>query len=137
AFTVETWYKADTWPTNTDLVNRRRSSDNVGGFTLECGTDGKFVWYVHTDTWHATTSPTALSTGVWHHIVGVYTAGGGGSTLLMIDGVDNGRSTAVGSIATPVSPQFQLGSNISGAQKADGQLDEVALYNSAIADAVI
>jgi hypothetical protein len=134
SFAVEGWCKIDAFGSSFCLANRRTVS-NIGGFTLEAAADGKFYWYVYTDTWHSVISSRVMALGVWHHVVGVYAIGG--SALLMINGEDCGRAVGWGTVNNPASPLFRIGYNIAGALHSNGVIDEVAIYNSAIADATI
>lgn len=72
-------------------------------------------------------SPT-LPLGVWHHIVGVATAGAPGSMTLYIDGVFI-ATVAQSTDPTAATQFFALG--VPGQNFFDGMMDEIAIYPSA------
>ena len=130
---AEAWFKADTWTGNSCLINRRTTPGNVGGFSLEIVSTGQPYFHVHNGTtWQSIGGTRTLATGVWHHLVGVWAPGG---SLLMVNGEDCGRATFAGSMNNPAGPLFRIGHNIpSAALHPDGQIDEVALYSTNVAD---
>ena len=128
---VEAWFRADAWTVTTNLVSRRNTS-NVGGFTLEVAPGGVPYFHLHNGTtWTGIMGTRTLATGVWHHLCAMWAPGG--SSLLMVNGEDVGRASFAGGMNNPAGALFRIGYHVSGAV-ADGQIDEVALYNTPIPD---
>jgi hypothetical protein len=135
SFTVECWFKADAWTGGSFCLVNRRTVGNVGGFSLEINS-GQPFFHVYGATWASISNANrTLALGVWHHVVGVYHSGGSG--LLMINGEDCGRTGAFGTMNNPAGPLLRIGYNNAGGQCADGQIDEVAIYNTNLPDATI
>jgi Concanavalin A-like lectin/glucanases superfamily len=135
SFTVEAWFKADTWAGGSYCLINRRTAANIGGFSLEINA-GQPFFHVYSSNWsNITNASRVLALGVWHHVVGVYASNGQG--LLMVDGEDVGRTTTYGTINNPGGALFRIGFNIGGNIFADGIIDEVAIYGTTLADATI
>ena len=132
AFSVEAWFKMDTWAgTGTPIINRRTVT-NEGGFSIESDdTTGRIWFHVYSGgTWHNVQTQRPLAVGMWHHIVVTY------------DGVDNGYifinggyevgAGGLGAISNAGTQYIQIGRNVVTGECWPGNLDEVALYNAGL-----
>ena len=102
------------------------------GVSMWIDTSGKLNCDVLTGTGQIT-SPSALTTGVAHHVAVTWN----GTTLtLYLDGSSVGTSTP-GSLTIPSTPTFNIGANTAPGAFFTGQIDEPAFYGSALSAARI
>src|SRR5258708_4429553 len=98
---VEAWIKATSWVASASIVNRRTTA-NVGGFTLEVGnTSGQINFWVYVaGGWRVATTP-APTLGLWHYIVGTYD---GGAVRVYADGGPPASTSIGGTDNSPAAP---------------------------------
>jgi hypothetical protein len=99
SFTLETWVKVISYPGSTrDLVGKR------GSYFLQISSAGSILFKVKNDGTTATCSSNApISTGVWHHLAGVYDAGSD-TAYLYVDGILNQTETFTLGIEVNLQP---------------------------------
>ena len=132
--TVEAWIKTQLSGTQQAIVERYGwpGRDNKGGYALRLLSNGKLGFYTLADGQFAydfLQGSTTVSTGVWHHVAGVFD---GGQMRIYLDGVLDGSKA---STFTPTTGATDL---IIGARGSDatklfnGLIDEVRLTAGAL-----
>jgi hypothetical protein len=102
---------------------------STGGYRLSVASGlVKFEIYSNT-TSAALTGTTTVTTGVWHHLAGVF-EGGSGNMRVYLDGVQNGtkKGLAQGSSTTPL----EVGATVTSGSFSsffNGLIDEVRMSN--------
>lgn len=79
-------------------------------------------------------SRTALSAGSWHHVAVTYA---NGTAIIYLDGREDGRATVSGALVVNPGETTSLGAAPSASYPLNGAIDEVHLYNRALAPAEI
>ena len=87
-----------------------------------------------TGTWFTNYSSTPLSTGVWHHLVGVYD---GSNFILYVNGsLDNSTPVSGFNIATAASQtsgdDLLIGALPNNTENFNGDMDEVAIWSKVL-----
>ncbi|MGH1565197.1 beta-N-acetylglucosaminidase domain-containing protein [Mumia sp. DW29H23] len=134
-FTVEAWIKLDSIAASPgQAVVESYTGPAVNGFALRVDNGRLQGWSLGASSYGLVTGRTTLDTGTWHHVALTHD---GTRLTVYVDGV------ADGSVATSVTPSSGTSSIKLGARGDDaanqlaGDLDEVALYRSALsADAI-
>ncbi len=137
AFTAMSCVKLDITQ-NTEHITKQLSS--ARGFSLQNDDDGTDSWLLFVIAKTASTTmssgwpSTKISDGVWHHAAGVFIP----STAVQCwqDGV-LGNEKTTGVPATMYDPlnDVTIGARPDGSQPFDGLIDDVRLYNRALAAA--
>ena len=125
---AEAWVKASAWSAGS-IVNRR-TTGNVGGFTMEATASGQVQFFVYIGGgWYSTITPAALTTGVWHHLAGTYD---GASTRIYVDGQFSAQTAVAGVANNPAGALLLVGKNIAGSAYFNGLIDEPAVYATSL-----
>ncbi|RLE36802.1 hypothetical protein DRJ23_06845, partial [Candidatus Acetothermia bacterium] len=127
--TVEAWINPS-GPSGTQRIvsqDGAGSADNHFYLALE---GSKLSFAVYTNTWKKVTGTTALQTGTWYHVAGVYT---GSKLRVYLNGHLEKEITVSGQIgqgqsAAPVT----IGAKDGGSQGFNGTIDEVRIYADAL-----
>lgn len=137
-YSVEFWmYIAGGQSGGGNCIINRRNPSNQGGFTYEFGNANTINFHVDNGTaaWRAITT-TAISYGVWHHIVHTVDAAGNG--IVYVDNAVNVTGAQYATIGQPASMQFVLGrNNVSTTLYFNGSLDEVSIFPFALSAAQV
>ena len=136
ALTVAAWIKADTFLTS----DARILSKSVGGaeqdhyFMLSTVENGgiklRFRLKTGTTTSTLVASSGTLVAGQWIHVAAVYS---GSAMILYKDGVEVGRLTKTGALATNATTPVAIGRNPQAYGPFDGTIDDVRVYQRALA----
>jgi hypothetical protein len=119
--TVEAWVKLTADGTRHIILEK------WAGYTLEVASDGVPYFQVFNGSQLGTTSPSAISFGAWHHLVGTYNASSNNISIY-VDGALKASATVVGPISygsgvlRVSAPQF-------GGGAVNGQVDEARVYS--------
>jgi hypothetical protein len=139
-FTIELWAKpSSTAPDLFSPVCSLDASQNSGnsreGYLIYYdGATGKWNFRVGAFAGYAgTIEGGTVTTGAWHHIVGVYS---GSSITLYVNGVQAATGAATGFTPNATQP-FRIGATTIPNRTFDGWVDEVAFYGSALNAATI
>lgn len=134
-FTISVWTKLNTMTGYRRIIGKTNSGNSRANYGL-----GLFQGYKPgvianaTGTWFTNYSSTPLSTGVWHHLVGIYD---GSNFILYVNGsLDNSTSVSGFNIATAASQtsgdDLLIGALPNNTENFNGDMDEVAIWNKAI-----
>lgn len=128
--TVEAWVNITSWISGAAVFNRK-TAGNIGGYSLDLtSTSGTMQFRIYdAGAWRSVTM-TGFTIGVWHHVAGTYD---GSSILLYRNGIVSTPTTYSGSINNPASPLVQIGKDAAAAAYFNGTIDDVAVYNRALA----
>ncbi len=127
--TIAGWVKGDNWGTGVDVdIILRKGAENPNNYQLAIA-DGKVTLYLDDSDDKGYRGNTTLQTGVWYHVAATWD---GSIVSVYVDGVlDNKPTSRSGKIGTD-----KRGLAIGGLPKSDlldGALDDVRLYNRALA----
>lgn len=129
ALTIELWFKLNVDTTYNGLV----SAENCCTYRLMVDGSGRFYYDAgtHADT-SVSTGP-AISLGQFHHAAMVVT--GGGPAIIYLDGQSVSTNSAGVPAVLPSVSTFLLGAGESATvyTMQDGVLDEISIYNRALA----
>lgn len=135
-FTLSLLFNPDDVTSNSGLINKWSGASNRG-YEMFQRNDGKFTLEITSDgtsgTQDSVVSTTALSNGTWYLLTGVFEA----STRmeLYIDGSsDATNTTSIEASVYNSSASFRVGS-IDGASYANGQMNDLIIWNTALTDA--
>lgn len=134
--TVSFWVKFASFADYEACVSRWNEAGAVRSWAITCFSDGKLYVYNSSDgSGNAYISSTALSTGVWYHIVVVYDSSDAvtGKRIYINGSLDT--SGAMSGIKTGTSTALQIGNAVQfGGTTAyfDGQIDEVDIWSVAL-----
>jgi hypothetical protein len=129
---IETWFKYDPSSINGRAILNRRTSGNVGGYTLELSANNGITFYIYTSAWQSVyTGDNSLNPGQWYHVTGTYD---GSSLKIYVNGRLIQETTGVtGSINNPVAPSVWIGRNIATTTiYFDGNIDSTRIYSNAL-----
>ena len=131
---MEAWVKYSSNANYQEIVAKEcYGTAGCGGYALQITNTGKlrFLTYQGGTTYVAVVGATTLTTGVWHHVAGVFD---GTSTLrVYLDGVQDGTASSAGSAPTSGTGNLLIGRLSSSAQYYfSGLIDEVRVSNSAL-----
>ena len=131
AYTISAWVKRGTGNLQT-ICNNGKNAALQGGILL-WSVAGKIKLYHWDTTWRIVESDAVLSDGVWYHVAGTWD----GTTIkIYIDGVQQTSTfnTSILNYGTITQNTF-IG--IYNTYEWNGNIDEVALWNTALSDADI
>jgi hypothetical protein len=139
--TVSAWIKADSW-TGTPRIVAKGSSTANHQYSLGDSTDANtLAWNVGSNYSLSVIGTAFPSTGVWHHVVGVYSAS---LSAIYVDGAlansEDPVDPPIGSTADPLYiGGADAGSGIcnSATECFDGKIDDVRIYNRALTAAEV
>ena len=134
-FTISAWVNLNTMTGYRRIIGKANSDNSKANYGL-----GLFQGYKPgvianaTGSWFTNYSANALSTGVWHHLVGIYD---GSNFILYVNGtLDNSTSVSGFNIATAASAtsgdSLLIGQIPSGAENFNGKISNVSLFNEAL-----
>ena len=131
AITVEAWVKVNSTGAYQDIITRESygQSGTGGGYELSVTNLGKprLDLYQTPTTYTTVIGSTTISTGVWHHVAGVFD---GSQMRVYLDGVLDGTlSTSNGPVSGTSS--LKIG-RTSGGNYFNGLIDEARVSNSAV-----
>ena len=141
-FSLEAWVRLDTRKSGNGLhyLITDASDDQNDGFSLIVDTSNRPVFYVArtTSTRAVALSSQALSLGVTYHLVATYD---GARARVYVNGVERASVAYTGGITWNASRELYLASQRKSLHRSarwlDGKLDEVALYDRALAADVV
>jgi hypothetical protein len=141
-FSVETWVRLDTQKTGAGLhfLVTDAFSDMNDGFSLLVDAANRPQFYVaRSDTTRVgALASVALTLGATYHLVATYD---GSTARLYVNGIQRAAAAYTGGIAYNAARELYLGGQNKALNRAvrwlDGTLDEVALYNAALAPATV
>lgn len=130
--TVEMWLKPTAF-TQDSGVSGRAIANNIDGTTniyqLALDPTSGFVWVVDDSAGKNTISNnTTMTTGIWYHIVGTYTASTH-SVVLYINGTSVANNGGAGSFGVGTTG-FNIGQRADGVGSYNGSEDEVRISNT-------
>ena len=127
AVTLEAWIKLATNTTEQSII--RKGSVGIGGYALKVMGSGKLKFFAYqAASQEALTSATTITTGVWHHVAGVFD---GTQKRLYIDGVldKSLSSTFAPGAGTDV---LSIAATADGSDRMNGLVDEVRVTAAAV-----
>ncbi len=129
-FSVSVWFKSSS-ATQQFLIDNKTAGTNLAGYNIYLSASGAANFKVADGTTqHQTTSPTGLSDGLWHHLVGTRTSSG---LKIYIDGNQAGSLNNGGSHNVTNSTSMYFGSyNSTPGLPLSGSMDEVRFYSRAL-----
>ncbi|MBI5492005.1 MAG: LamG domain-containing protein [Deltaproteobacteria bacterium] len=130
AMTISAWFKLDVLNVNQILVAKWNAAPNLA-YALFITTANKGQFYVSSNG-TATSNivgSTVLTTGVWYHLVGVYT---GSQLQLYLNSVSDATPVTYSSGIYNCNQDFRLGINSGGLYPIDGTIDDVAIWSRAL-----
>lgn len=125
--TYECWFKISSYPGgSTSIMGNYDSAGSLKGAGFGLNSTGHVTWnLVNGSNAFVSITSSAVTTGVYHHIVGTYD---GTASKFYLDGSLVGSSTTT---FTPNTEQIQIGSSPFNDYNT-GYVDEVAVYNYAL-----
>ncbi len=142
-FSIVMWVNTTTTAGDTLALSRHKAGMNNGYFfninpTGGGGLANKASFYVSEFVSQSPTSTTSVNDGLWHQLVGVYTAGGMHS--IYVDGAPLEAATSSQTV-TDLGAPFLIGGvrEVAGTNNPEsrytGLVDEVQVYNQVLTDA--
>tara|TARA_R100000231_G_scaffold139256_1_gene119828 strand:+ start:1957 stop:3099 length:1143 start_codon:yes stop_codon:yes gene_type:complete len=128
---ISAWFKTSVTGTQKQIVTR--GPDWVmNGWSLFVRSNNQVAIMLNTSGNPLATSSSTVTDGQWHHVVGVRDSSGGtGSLKIYLDGVEAGSADG-GTDAMPNGSEVWIGSGTNGGSKMTGDIDEVAIWNTAL-----
>jgi hypothetical protein len=127
AFSIAAWVKLEALPAGEPLIFGKDTTL----FGLTYYSTGQTYFYGGTSGTNNLAS--AISTGVWHHIVGTTDPTASGvNTRLYVDGVEVASRTSLGAPTDNLLVNLLAGTNMARTAFLKGQIDELRLYDRAI-----
>ncbi len=144
-FSIVMWVNTTTTAIDTLALSKHKAGANNGYFfninpTGGGGLANKASFYVSEFVSQSPTSTTSVNDGLWHQLVGVYTAGGTHS--IYVDGLPL-ESTTISQTVTDLGAPFLIGGvrEVAGTNNPEsrytGLIDEVQVYSHALTDGQI
>jgi Concanavalin A-like lectin/glucanases superfamily len=137
-FSVEAWINRGTlretsfrWIVGKDTTNASREGWNLN---LESNTHTVRFERWSNNTMNMTESTTATVAGTWYHVVGTYD---GATMRIYLNGVQQGSLASTQSQANTAFPLRVGAIGATGGGKFHGNIDEVAVYNTALTAAQV
>lgn len=134
ALTVEAWVKYNANGAYQEVVAKEcYGTTGCGGYALQISSTGKlrFITYQGGTSYVAVVGATIVSTGVWHHVAGVFD--GTSTRRVYLDGVQDGTATSTGSAPASGTADLKIARLSSSAQYYfNGLIDEVRVSNGAL-----
>ena len=131
--TIEGWIKPATNNNSCSLLQKRTNS-NVGGYVLEVVNSQTIGFYIFVGgTFHALIPANSVTAGVWQHIAATYD---GAFMRIYVNGIEIANQAQTGAIDSVTAPII-IGRNIVVNSPYQGGIDELGLYNRALAAAEI
>jgi len=129
ALTIELWFKLNVDTTYNGLV----SAENCCTYRLMVDGSGRFYYDAGTHVDTSVSAGPAISLGQFHHVAMVVS--GGGPAIIYLDGQAISTNSAGVPAVLPSVSTFLLGAGESATTYAmqDGVLDEISIYNRALA----
>ena len=134
-FTISTWVNLETMSGYRRIIGKANSNNTRANYGLGFfGGNRPGVIANATGSWFTNYSANPLSTGVWHHLVGVYD---GSNFILYVNGsLDNSTSVSGFNIATAASAtsgdSLLIGQIPSGIENFKGSISNTAIFKQAI-----
>jgi hypothetical protein len=132
ALTVEAWIKYNSNGTYQEVIAKEcYGTAGCGGYALQITNTGKlrFILYQGGTAYVAVVGATTVSTGVWHHVAGVFD--GTSARRVYLDGVQDGSAASAGSTPASGTAPLQIGRLSSSAlYYFNGLVDEVRVSDS-------
>lgn len=140
AMTISAWIKVD-WDNSPDyprIVDKNSTSYRLA---IDRSSVAKSIFF-YINGQYAKSTANALNSDDWQHVVGVFDKSLHSSTKsikIYVNGneVTYGTQQSSGSDVTSVSDDLRIGSDITGDKYFAGNIDEVSLWNTALADDTI
>ena len=136
--TLEAWVKlndtAKTYFIATKQPSGTAGNNYSGNYEFRVGTDGRLSLLHQTSSstaYSSYTSSNSITAGNWHHVA--VTLAVGGSVGFYIDGLPAGRASQQGSFGMTTSEPLRIGTRKDGSSYFNGAIDELSLYNRALA----
>ena len=127
--TIEAWVNAPGASQGSPIL-QKRSSANVGGYTLEYFGNQSLQFCVQiSGTYQCITGVNIITNNVWTHVAGTYD--GTAVRLIINGGQFNLSQPATGSIDA-VSDPIVIGRNVVNNAAFQGSIDEIGVYNRAL-----
>lgn len=133
---VSMWFKTtSTFSSNEDLLSfglQTSVSVSTQRVFFTTGSGGVLVASINNGAGgYATTSYSGLNDGNWHHLVCIWEGGSVANGIkIYVDGSLASQATSTQSLTSAV--QFVIGENLHYNSNFNGQIDEVAVWNSAL-----
>ncbi len=126
------WFNSDDGASvgNNYVAQRFISQPRTGTYSrIALGiNNGKIAAYWYDGSYTVSDGSTTLSSGTWYHAALTYD---GATIRIFLNGSEDG-SFSESSLSAPSSNLFQIGQQISGERRYDGQLDDVRIYDRAL-----
>ncbi|HKR13834.1 MAG TPA: LamG-like jellyroll fold domain-containing protein [Pyrinomonadaceae bacterium] len=131
--TVEAWIKTTASSTEQGIVERYDDEGGTdGGYALRLHSNGKLAFYTLRDRdyhYDFVQGSTTISTGVWHHVAGVFD---GGQLRVYVDGVLDGTKASTFAPFTGTTDLLIGAKSPDASGKFQGLIDEVRLTAGAL-----
>lgn len=129
AMSVSVWVKLDSLGAYSYVCSRRSTSGGDGGWWFGFDSNNKIVLYcVGLTTNTSVTHTTAVTSGVWYHVAGVYD---GAALRVYLNGVVV-SATATGSITSKTVDFYVAANSNNTAERFPGTIDDLALFSTAL-----
>lgn len=129
--TVEMWMNPSTFNTQAG-ASQRWIFNNIDGtnvYQIAIGSTTGFVWSVNDSSGqNITSNNTTLTTGIWYHVVGVYTASSH-VVILYINGASTSNNGGASGFGVGTAG-FNIGRRVDGVGYITGSLDEIRISNT-------
>ena len=134
-FTISAWINLDTQTGYRRIIGKANSTNTRCNYGLGLENGYKPGVIANSGSWYSNYSTTALNTGTWYHLAGVYD---GSNFILYVNGVlDNTTSVSGFNISTAASDtsgdDLLIGAKpIYSSENFAGMMDEIAIWNTAL-----
>ena len=140
-YSVEIWYKSDSFSSENSLISKR-DSGNPGdrNWMLLVDTSATVRWYGYQNDSTGQNAPanTTLSTGTWYHLIVTLGGSGGNYTYYNNGSSDGSGALTITSISSDQSwLEFGRRGTNSGHNYLNGQIAQVRLYNKELSAAEV
>jgi len=134
-FTISAWINLDTQTSYRRIIGKANSNNTRCNYGLGLKDGYKPGVIANSGSWYDNYSTTALNTGTWYHLAGVYD---GSNFILYVNGVlDNTTSVSGFNISTAASDtsgdDLLIGAKPTySSENFAGMMDEIAVWNTAL-----